>query len=120
MNVIYSKRRIEGLNGRYIDPALFGNVLYCKTCYTDSKVISDAYTAKGIKVLPLTEKGADLVDSVDFTEIEGVGKTTADRIKSAGIATFEQLANIDKELADELKIKQNVIDAAVEKIKGAE
>jgi hypothetical protein len=121
MNVIYSKTRVDGLNGRYIAPNLFAGVIRgAKVCYTDSEVIAGAYEAKGIKVLPLTEAGADLVDSADFTEIAGVGKATADKIKGAGIATFEQLANIDEDLANALGIKQDVIDSAREKLEGAE
>ena len=51
MIVIYSKKKIDGLNGIYANPSFFnGDTENCKLVYTDRQDIKLAYEKKGIKV----------------------------------------------------------------------
>lgn len=57
MNIIYSNKKISGLDGIYADPDLFdGSTENCETVYTDSEEIKNAYQAKGIEVYPITKE----------------------------------------------------------------
>jgi len=56
--VVYSNKKIEGLEGRYINPLLFDKVLNVKVCYTDDKKIKEAYEEAGIKVEPIKKTRA--------------------------------------------------------------
>lgn len=51
MIVIYSSKKIKGLDGVYASPALFnGDTENCTIAYTDDTDIKSAYEAKGILV----------------------------------------------------------------------
>jgi len=51
MTIIYSKNKIDGLNGIYANPSIFnGDTENCKLVYTDKQDIKLAYEKKGIKV----------------------------------------------------------------------
>ena len=57
MNIIYSNKKVEGILGVYANPELFnGDTENVKVCYTDDDKIKEAYEAKGIEVLPVTQK----------------------------------------------------------------
>lgn len=57
MNAIYSDKRIDGLDGRYVKPSLFVGVLNgVDKCYTDDAEIKKAYELACIKVEPITKK----------------------------------------------------------------
>jgi len=56
MNIIYSSTHIEGLDGAYRNPALFGDVdTTAEVVYTDHNHIKEAYEAAGVKVEPITK-----------------------------------------------------------------
>jgi len=56
-NIIYSKKKIEGIDGRYIDPVYFdGCVRGVTKVYTDHKHIKEAYIAKGVEVVQISAK----------------------------------------------------------------
>ena len=54
MTVIYSKTRIDGLEGRYIDPALYsGPISGATVVYADDQAIAADYD--GAEVKPITK-----------------------------------------------------------------
>ncbi len=58
-----------------------------------------------------TADGDETSTAVDFTELDGVGQTYADRLRDAGIDSFEALANADAAtLAAETDISPNRIE----------
>jgi len=56
MTVIYSAKRIEGLDGRYIDPRFYAGVVKCGEVHTDDQSIKKDYEVVGVSVSPITKK----------------------------------------------------------------
>jgi len=57
MNIIYSVKKLKGVDGVIANPNLFnGDTECCTACYTDDLTIKRAYELKGIQVFPITQK----------------------------------------------------------------
>ena len=66
MNIIYSEKQIEGLNGIYANPSLFnGDTENCTAVYTNDNEIKEAYVKKGVEVLeiPKVKQKKSILDS---------------------------------------------------------
>lgn len=69
MTIIYSRKRIEGLEGRYIDPALYsGPVSGATVVYTDDKDIAKAYD--NAEINPINAGSANIDPLEGFTNEE--------------------------------------------------
>ena len=59
MKVIYSNEKIDGVDGRYINPSLYSGIVRGVTLVmTDHNHIKEAYEAAGVEVEPITKKRA--------------------------------------------------------------
>ncbi len=54
--IIYSTKKIKGIDGVYASPSLFnGDTENCDIVYTNEAKIRESYEAKGIKVVPIVK-----------------------------------------------------------------